>query len=338
MNNGIGPILKIYMKHYNISGVDFADSLGITSKHLSEIINKNIDISDELILAISLITDLEASYIIKLENDKKMLRELKEKFREEKDIKKYLNSYYFDELVNNGWIIPTNTESVYSSIIDLLKFFRVRNTEILENKKNNILCNDTIIDNKTFLWIAKCDSMARNQIINDFTMSNIDDILGFLKVERNNKVNENNIIKYFNSKGLYLVICDVLEGTKVRGCSKVKRDKPAIYLTNLYKDKYSFYYSLYHELGHIKKHYNKAKSKYIINGESKLEEEANKFALNNMILPNVWEDIIKNKEEENVLINFSKKYSIPMCFIINRLAIEKYISYNSKLYNKYTKE
>ncbi len=337
MGNGIGPFLKRYMEYYNVSGVDFADSLGITPKHLSEIINKNIDISDELMLAISLITDLDISYIIKLENNKKLVRYIKSVFKEEENVKKYLDSFYFNDLVKNNWLTPTHKEDVYSNAIDLLKFFRVRNFEILNERKNNILYkkSDTADSNKVLLWIARCDNIARMQEPSDFKMINISDVLDFLKEERNKKIDINNMIKYFNSKGLYLVITDALKGTKIRGCSKVKRDKPAIYMTTLYKDKASFYYALYHEIGHIKKHYSKAKNKYIVDGENDLEKEADLFALENMIPSNLWNEITSSSEMKDISLKISKEYNIPMCFIVSRLAKENYISYRSNFYNQY---
>lgn len=337
MGTGIGAFLRRYMEYYNISGVDFADSLGITPKHLSEIINKNIDISDELVLAISLVTDLDVSYIIKLENNKKMVRYLKNKFKSEANIKKYLEEFYFNELIKNKWIIPSHKEDIYSNAIDLLKFFRIRDFEVLEDKNKNVLYKkkDKADENKVLLWIAKCDSIARNQSPSDFNMSNINNILTFLKTERMKKLNIDNMINYFNSKGLYLVICNALKGTKIRGCSKVKRDKPAIYMTTLYKDKASFYYALYHEIGHIKKHYSKAKSKYIIDGEGNLEKEADLFALDNMIPSNIWKYIENSNNKEEISLKLSKENNIPMCFIVSRLAKENYISYSSKFYNKY---
>ena len=337
MGTGIGSFLKRYMEYYNISGVDFADSLGITPKHLSEIINKNIDISDELVLAISLITDFDVSYILKLENNKKMTRYLNEKFKSTENIKKYLKSFYLNDLVKKGWITLSHKENIYNNAIDLLKFFRVRNFEVLEDKINNTLFkkNKDADDNKIILWISRCENLTRNQNPEDFKMSNLDDVLEYLKRERNNKLDTEKITNYFNSKGLYLVIEEALPGTKIRGASKVKRNKPAIYLTKLYKDKASFYFALYHELGHIKKHYSMAKSKYIIDGEDKLEKEADDFAINEMIPQKYITIIINSGNIEKESIKISKEYNIPMCFIVRVLAKNNYIKYNSTFYNKY---
>lgn len=337
MGTGIGSFLRRYMEYYNISGVDFAESLGITPKHLSEIINKNIDISDELVLAISLVTDFDVSYILKLENNKKMVRYLNNKFKTEDKIKEYLNSFYIKELEKEGWIVLTHKEDVYNTAIDLLKFFRVRNFDIIEEKRENTLFkkNTNSDDNKVLLWLNRCENLTKNQEVEEFKMSNIDDVLGYLKRTRNKDLDIEGLVKYFNSKGLYLVVEKALRGTKIRGASKVKRNKPAIYLTTLYKDKASFYYALYHELGHIKKHYSMAKNKYIIDAEEKLEEEADKFAFNEMISSDVWEKIVNSDNLEKDCLDISVKYSIPMCFIVRSLAREGHIKYSSMFYNKY---
>lgn len=337
MGTGIGSFLRRYMEYYNISGVDFAESLGITPKHLSEIINKNIDISDELVLAISLVTDFDVSYILKLENNKKMVRYLNDKFKTEDKIKEYLDSFYIKELEKEGWIVLTHKEDIYNNAIDLLKFFRVRNFDIIEEKRENTLFkkNANSDDNKVLLWLNRCENLTRNQEVGEFKMSNIDDVLMYLKETRNKDLDIETLVKYFNSKGLYLVVEKALKGTKIRGASKVKRNKPAIYLTTLYKDKASFYYALYHELGHIKKHYSMAKNKYIIEAEEKLEEEADKFAFNEMISSDVWNKIINSDNLEKDCLDISEKYSIPMCFIVRSLAREGYIKYSSLFYNKY---
>jgi len=337
MGTGIGSFLRRYMEYYNISGVDFAESLGITPKHLSEIINKNIDISDELVLAISLVTDFDVSYILKLENNKKMVRYLNNRFKTEDKIKEYLDSFYIKDLEKEGWIVLTHKEDVYNTAIDLLKFFRVRNFDIIEEKRENTLFkkNSDSDDNKVLLWLNRCENLTKNQEVEEFEMSNIDDVLEYLKEERNKDLDIEGLVKYFNSKGLYLVVEKALKGTKIRGASKVKRNKPAIYLTTLYKDKASFYYALYHELGHIKKHYSMAKNKYIIDAEEKLEEEADKFAFNEMISSDVWNKISNSNNLEKDCLNISKIYNIPMCFIVRSLAREGYIKYSSMFYNKY---
>ena len=122
----------------------------------------------------------------------------------------------------------------------------------------------------------------------------------------------------------------------MRGCFNVKINTPAIYTTANYSSKDSFFFELFHELGHCKSDYNMAQNKVIIDGDEKREQRADYFALNTMISKNEWDDITSDVTEDHI-IEKSKKYKIPMSFIVGRLAKNDYIKYNSKLYNKYNK-
>lgn len=150
-------------------------------------------------------------------------------------------------------------------------------------------------------------------------------------------INIDKIQKCLNDYGIYFVVEKALNGTKVRGCFKVKSKNPAIYITQNYSSKDSFFFELFHELGHCKSDYNEAKSKIFVEGSAFQEDRADKFALNTMISQEAWSEILKDISE-NSIIAISKKYKIPMSFIVGRLAKLEYIKYNSKLYNKYKVE
>ena len=79
--SGFGTVLKEYLEFYKISQVDFAQRLGITQKHMNEILNEVTEISVDLMIAISLLTDIEPNYIMKVESKKRMYNYLKNKFQ-----------------------------------------------------------------------------------------------------------------------------------------------------------------------------------------------------------------------------------------------------------------
>ena len=77
--NGFGSMLKDYLEYYKISQTDFADRLGISSKHMNEILNENTNISESVMLAISLITDIDINLIFYVENKKRIYEYLNKK-------------------------------------------------------------------------------------------------------------------------------------------------------------------------------------------------------------------------------------------------------------------
>ena len=159
----------------------------------------------------------------------------------------------------------------------------------------------------------------------------IDDIL---KIAYTNDIDIKKLQKILNSYGVYFVVEKALSGTKVRGCFKVKGKNPAVYITQNYNGKDSFYFELFHELGHCKSDYNEAKSKIIVEGSDKQEERADNFALKTMIPEELWNSILEDYSEDT-LKKVSKENRIPMCFIVGRLAMVKKIKYSDEMYKKY---
>lgn len=329
---GFGSMLKDYLEYHKISQSDFADKLGITQKHINNILNENADISEDLMIAISLITDIDVNLITFVETKKKLYNYLNNRFSNEKEINEFLNSFYIKEMEKMNWITLNDKTSYLQNAYDLLKYLNVRDFNIFEKySKEKIFFKKYDDSNlkKVFLWIKRCDSLIENQSVSSYNSSNMVLLLNDLKKERTRPFNKSSLIKLFNKHGLYLVIEEALKGTKTRGCTKVVGDNPAIYMTCYLKEKSSFYFALYHELGHVKSDYNKAKSKVIIDGDDSLEKRANLFAANQMIDEKIYSEILENIDDKE---NICKENNIPLCFLYSRLAHDKRIKYTDKLY------
>lgn len=332
---GFGPILKDYLDYHRISQSDFAKRLGITQKHMNEILNNKAEISVELMLAINLITDIDVELIWQAEEEKRIYLYLKEKFQDEKELKEYLKSFSIKELKDREWLKFKDEKSVVQVCMDLFKFLSIKNFDTFNDYSEQTILykkNSQADMNKVMLWIKHCDSLIQNIDICEYDKNKFENLINDLKTLSLEKFDEDQIVKCLNKYGIYLVIEDALNGTKIRGCMMVKADNPVIYLTKLYKDKASFYFALYHELGHVKSDYNKAKSKIIIDEDEFLENRADQFAINTMISPAIWNEIIN--DNDNVL-KICEENNIPVCFATSRLAKEGYIDYTSKLYNNY---
>lgn len=329
---GFGSMLKDYLEYHKISQSDFAERLGITQKHINNILNENADISEDLMIAISLITDIDINLITFVETKKKLYDYLNNRFSNEKEINEFLNSFYIKEMEKMNWITLNDKTSYLQNAYDLLKYLNVRDFNIFEKySKEKIFFKKYDDSNlkKVFLWIKRCDSLIAKQNVSSYNSSNIALLLDDLNKERNKPFDKSSLIKIFNKHGLYLVIEDALKGTKIRGCTKVVGDNPAIYMTCYLKEKSSFYFALYHELGHVKSDYNKAKSKVIIDGDDSLEKRADLFAVNQMIDEKTYKMILENFDDKEKIC---KENNIPLCFLYSKLAHDKIIKYTDKLY------
>ena len=330
--NGFGGILRDYLDYHKISQTEFADRLGISQKHMNEIINGKTSLSIELIMAISLLTDIDANLIYFIENKKKTHDMLIGKYKDEKEIKKVLNSYNIKEMNDRGWIKLKDSSSFTQNYLDLIEFLNVKDLDVFDNyleKRYLFKKKDDSDNKKIYLWIRHCDSMIKDiKIDNIYNHNRLNELFNELKIESNNKFDVNSIINILKKYGIVLYVEDALKGTKVRGCIKVMIDKPVIYLTKYYKEKSSFYFTLYHELMHLKKDYNMLKNKTIIENDND-EEEIDELALNLMIDKNIYQKIIKNYDNREII---AKENNIPLCFLYTRLAKDKIISYSSNDY------
>lgn len=327
--NGFGSMLKDYLDYYKISQSDFALRLGISLKHMNEILNENTRLSEELMLKISLITDIDVNLIFYAENKKRIYFSLINKYQTIENAKQLYKDYYIKEMIDKKWLTLKDKESSVQTAMDLLEFLKISDLEDINNyleKKFAYKKNNNANLTKIYLWIKHCDRLLNNQIVNEYNKENYNKLLIELNKERMKKFNKNTLIKLFNKYGIYLIIEDALNSTKIRGCATVKKNNPAIYITTYLKEKSSFYYTLYHELGHVKTNYNKAKNIIIIDDN---ENEMDQYALNQMINNKDYEYLKSNLNFAN---KFCKEKNIPLCFLYSRLAHDNIIKYNSREY------
>ena len=324
-----GEYLKDYLEYNKISQTEFALRLGVTQKHINEILNGKKRITLEMAGNIERLTGIPSNFIISVENVRAIEEELV-------NFGIYWNIAGYYDLKKSKWINFKDETNEYQLCIDILDFLKVRNFVAHNNLKDYVLFKKTGEDyNKLALWIARCDKLSTEQIVEEYNSSRFNELISKLKeYSYKESYNLEEIQKLLNSYGIYFVCEKALPGTKVRGCFKVKGKTPAIYITSNYAAKDSLFFEIYHELGHCKSDYNMAQNKTIIDGDQEREKRADEFALNTMIEEKIWKEIIKDIEEET-LLRISKENKIPMSFIVGRLAKNNIIDYKSKLYNKY---
>lgn len=332
-----GDYLKDYLEARDISQSEFATRMGVTQKHMNEILNGKTGITIEMAGNIERLTGISSSFIIAIENRRKMEENLLQKYGSKEELsKKIKKEYCVNELKKKEWLKFKDETNIIQTCIDLLDFMRIKDFNVIPELENKTLFKKTGEDfAKLTLWIAHCDRITEEQEVNEYTSSNFSKLIEEIKEYAyiSNNYDPIEVQKILNKYGIYFCEEKALTGTKVRGCFKLRGKKPTIYTTKNYQAKDSFFFELFHELGHCKSDYNEAQKKVIFEGSNEQEKRADNFALETMIPKSIWNKIEKDYSEENI-INISKQYRIPISFIVGRLANLKMISYRSKLYNE----
>lgn len=331
--NKFGLQLKEYLDFYNISNNDFSERIGTTSKNLIDIINGDVQLSQNMIYNISFITDIPVSYIENVELNYKFDNTINV-FLEKNNltIKEFINKFSYKEFSKEYEVKFTDEKSDIWIAKDILKYLRITNPELLYKKDNTIFYKSKNDKPELLsLWLERCYKVVSNQEVGIYDKDNIEILVDYIRdCAKNNIFNKEELIKKFNEYGIFLAIEKDLKGSKIRGAFKVLNDKPAIYITKKHNRYADIYFALLHELAHCKSDFNRAKSGSIVSTDDDTDLEdyelkADSTALNWMINDSLY-NIIKDNYKDIDSIDVIKS------FFVYRLAKDNIIKYSSDLY------
>ena len=93
--SGFGNYLKQYLEFNNISQSEFASRLGITQKHMNELLNGKTDITLEMAADIYKLTNIPIEFIINSENRKFVTKEVMEKYKTEEALQEIIKNEFY---------------------------------------------------------------------------------------------------------------------------------------------------------------------------------------------------------------------------------------------------
>lgn len=331
--NKFGLQLKEYLDFYNISNNDFSERIGTTSKNLIDIINGDVQLSQNMIYNISFITEIPVSYIENVELNYKFDNTINV-FLEKNNltIKEFINKFSYKEFSKEYEVKFTDEKSDIWIAKDILKYLRITNPELLYKQDNTIFYKSKNDKPELLsLWLERCYKVVSNQEVGIYDKDNIEILVNYIRdCAKNNIFNKEELIKKFNDYGIFLAIEKDLKGSKIRGAFKVLNDKPAIYITKKHNRYADIYFALLHELAHCKSDFNRAKSGSIVSTDDDkdledFELKADSTALNWMINDSLY-NIIKDNYKD------IDSFDVIKSFFVYRLAKDNIIKYNSALY------
>lgn len=86
--HSFGSYLKDYLEYENISQTEFSKRLGISQKHMNEILNGNKGITLEMAGNIERLTNIPSNFIIAIETKKNLIDSINLKYGSEDNLKK----------------------------------------------------------------------------------------------------------------------------------------------------------------------------------------------------------------------------------------------------------
>jgi len=207
-----GEFLKDYLEYNNISQTEFAMRMGISQKHMNELLNGKANVTAEMAANIERMTGIDAGFILKVENAKKITDNILQEYKTEENIKNtILKEYNIKELKKNKWINFKDETNVLQICLDILDFLKVKDFRVMEKMESQVLFKKTGTDfKKLALWIAHCDELANSQEVKDYNRYNFNFLIEDLKKEAyKSQINKERIKEIFNIYGIFFVFSDV---------------------------------------------------------------------------------------------------------------------------------
>jgi HTH-type transcriptional regulator/antitoxin HigA len=325
-----GATIKEQLKNRNMSQKEFALRMDMSEKHISKLINGEVQLTGDVALRLELVLGIPAHVWNKLEaiyRDKLMRAEAENDM--EQDIEESKN-YPYNEMAKNGWVEKTNKPN--EKVINLRKFFEVVKLDLIKmTMLNKIACrrlgDGDRADYALVAWAQKARLEARDISVKSVNTTRLERNLKKLRYMTNmDPVCFCPQMKALLADcGIALVFLPHIGGSFLHGATFYDGKKIVMGLTVRGRDADRFWFSLFHEIGHVLcNHINHMGSTTVDD-----EMEADDFARDLLIPNEPYRQFIGNEDFSVTAITFfAQTIDIAPGIVIGRLQKDGYIGYN----------
>lgn len=340
MNNDFlvptGRIIKEYLEEYGITQKDLAERINISEKHISNVLKGKSRVTEEFALKLEkVILDVPASYWLNYEATyrEQVAREEEIVAISKWNLQEIAKRFHFKE-VFKGLDISLAQQAI--EMLKLLKISDFKNFDNVYGKLAVDFMEDGGEKEALVIWLSMCEEEIELQ--NDeidsipYNERNVKDNLKNFKLLSNNNKTESSINscrKLCNKLGIYLVFCEDITNSKVRGALTTYKDHPAIYISGRFKSHANTWFALVHELGHLLLHYHK--NDVIVSfadNDNVKEQEANEFARNFFINSEHYKEFCNQRDIcADTIKQFARQEGTIPEIVVARLQHDKKIGF-----------
>ena len=345
MNNNFlvptGNIIKEYLDEYSITQKDLAERINSSEKHISNVLNGKSRLTEEFALKLEkIIVGVPASYWLNYEAKyrEQVAREEEMVAVSRWNLQEIAKKFHFKE------VFKGLDMSLTQQAIEMLKLLKISDFENFDNVYNKVAVDfmeDGGEKEALAIWLNMCE--AEIEIQNgeidtvQYKECNIKENLKKFKLLSNNSKTESSINscrKLCNKLGIYLVFCEAVTNSKVRGALTTYKDHPSIFISGRFKSHSNTWFALIHEIGHLLLHYNK--NDVIVSyedDENEKEKEANEFARDFFIDPAKYKQFCdKNEITAETIKELAKEQGTIPEIVVARLQHDKKIGFDQFKY------
>lgn len=324
-----GETIKENMEFLGMTQEEMAIRLGMTPKHLCNILNGNAPITYETALKLESVIGPSAAFWMNLEVsyqlDKIRLAD-QDKFREELEIAKEIPYKKMSEL---GWL--ENTGDRNQRVKNLRDFFGVARLYLIQNSYAAVFRKHKqrmeISDFAVLAWLRKAELESRSIEVQEVSRRKLKRLIPRFRdlTMEEPSVFYPELQKLCARCGVALVLVECLPKTYIGGATMWRKDKAILALSVRGKRADIFWFTFFHELAHIITH---KKKEFHISFENE-EDGADQIARNYLIPDKLYQTFVEAYpyRDKEAIINYAQKIGIAPCILVGRLMYDKLVDY-----------
>lgn len=336
-----GEIIKDYLSEYDISQKELAVNIGMSEKHVSNVLSGKARLMEEFALRLEyVIKDVPASYWLNYESKYReyIAREKMHQDIKAADLKNIKERFCFDDVFKGlDW-------DIQKQAVEMLKLLNISSFDNFYRAYDNLsaaFMEDGGGIEAIAIWLKLCEEqidLQNNLITDDYDPQRIRDAIESFKAIALSKTIEGitvNCKKLCNRLGVYLVLYPTIKNSKVRGAIETFRGHPAIFLSGRFKTHDNVWFAFFHELGHLLYHYDKRYEAVSMEDDlNNMEEVANQFARDILISKPEYEEFVSdldvdNKElTEQMIRTFAMQQAVLPGVVVARLQHDRFLPYS----------
>ena len=315
-----------------VTQAEFAVRMGTTSKTVSQLVNGQANISNDLAQKLSTMLGTSIEFWLNLQTafDEKVIEINKAKATDEQaEIVTVIDYSYFVKLAN----LPT-ARTVREKIDNLCSYFRIADLRIL--RQNDFLVNFrtgiATVEDKNVInsraWLQTALNVAAGIETEPF---HADKLKAYIPEIRAMTLQDSEVFlprlrEIFSDCGVAFVLLPYLKNSGINGAVKwINQDRVVLAMNDQRLNADTFWFSLFHEIKHVLQ--QKTKTVFVSSSkqemkamDEKLEEEADIFAQNTLIPIRDYRQFAPSKYTSDAeIIAFAKKIGIHPGVVAGRL-------------------
>jgi HTH-type transcriptional regulator / antitoxin HigA len=333
-----GMTIADLLEEQEMTQTELANRLGISLKHLNQVVKGGASISAELAVGLERVFSVPADFWLTREA---IFRAHEARLEEQPDLKKALGwaeRFPLKELQKRGFI-PRDAQDE-KLVAALLQFLGIASPKQWESpavayRKSQRLESD---DHALAAWLRVGELEARDIACDPFDADKFRDALeearGLTCLDPSEW--QKRLVELCSEAGVAVVIVEHFKAAKVNGATRwLSPTKALIQLSIRYRWEDIFWFTFFHEAGHVLLH---QKKEVFVEPAQKpragsidpklldLENEADRFAVR-MLIPQRFESRLPTMHISDIP-SFASHLGVAPAIIVGRLQHEGYIPYN----------